>query len=272
VRAGALVRLPPGHAGPVSRPHPAPVPDRHIEEARLVRDLRRIGATVLDVDPETGRQWRVEAQVGHFAGSLDAVALGLLEAPAVWHLVEFKTHNAKSFATLKRDGVRKSKPLHWAQMQTYLHLAGLDRAIYVAICKVTDEIHIERVAADHDEGERLLAKAKRIIEAPRPPAGISTDRESWHCKFCDHHRLCHEQGAAEVSCRTCLHATPIEGGWRCERWSHALTPAEQRAGCDRHLYVPDLVPGAMLEVGDDWVEYRMRDGSTWRNGGRGATP
>ena len=32
-----------------------------LEEARLVRDLRATGATVLEVDPETGRQFRVEA-------------------------------------------------------------------------------------------------------------------------------------------------------------------------------------------------------------------
>ena len=51
------------------------------EEDRLVRDLRRIGATVLDTDPETGRQWQVTALGGHFGGSLDAVAIGLLEAP-----------------------------------------------------------------------------------------------------------------------------------------------------------------------------------------------
>src|SRR5690242_12898556 len=32
-----------------------------LEEARLVRNLRRTGATVLEVDPETGRQWQVVA-------------------------------------------------------------------------------------------------------------------------------------------------------------------------------------------------------------------
>ncbi len=76
-----------------------------LEEARLVRDLRATGATVLEVDPETGRQFRVEAHGGHFGGSLDAVALGLLEAPKTWHVVEFKTHSAKSFAELVAKGV-----------------------------------------------------------------------------------------------------------------------------------------------------------------------
>ena len=71
-----------------------------LEEARLVRNLRATGATVLDVDPETGRQFRVEAVGGHFGGSLDAVAIGLIEAPKTWHVVEFKTHSARSFHEL----------------------------------------------------------------------------------------------------------------------------------------------------------------------------
>lgn len=60
---------------------------------------------MLEVDPETGRQFRVEAHGGHFGGSLDAVALGPLEAPKTWHVVEFKTHSAKSFAELVAKGV-----------------------------------------------------------------------------------------------------------------------------------------------------------------------
>ena len=41
------------------------------EEDRLVGNLRRTGATVLELDPETGRQFRVQAHGGHFGGSLD---------------------------------------------------------------------------------------------------------------------------------------------------------------------------------------------------------
>jgi hypothetical protein len=239
-----------------------------LEEARLVRNLRATGATVLDVDPETGRQWRVEAHGGHFAGSLDAVALGLLEAPKTWHLVEFKTHSAKSFAELKRDGVRLSKPRHRAQMQVYLRLTGITRALYVAVCKDTDEIHVERLAADREEGDRLLAKAKRVIEAQRPPARISLDPSWWQCRACEHHALCHDSGAAGISCRTCLHATPIEGGWHCARWDRMLAPAEQRQACERHLYIPDLVPGDVVDAGEDWVEYRIRGDGIWVNGAR----
>lgn len=243
-----------------------------LEEARLVRNLRRTGATVLDADPETGRQWRVEAHGGHFGGSLDAVAIGLLEAPKTWHVVEFKTHSAKSFAELKRDGVRKSKPRHWAQMQVYLHLLRLTRAMYVAVCKDTDEIHVERLQADREEGERLITKAGRIIHAQHPPARISEDPAWWQCRICEHHDVCHDGGAAEITCRSCLHATPVEGGWHCARWDRRLSTADQRRACEQHLYIPDLVPGEVLDAGDDWVEYGLEAGGTWTNGSREARP
>ena len=237
-----------------------------LEEARIVRNLRRIGATVLEVDPDTGRQWRVEAHGGHFGGSLDAVALGLLEAPKTWHVLEFKTHSVKSFAEMKRQGVHASKPRHYAQMQVYMHLTGITRAMYVAVCKDTDEIYVERVPADPAEGEALLAKADRVINAARPPAPISTNSAWWQCRLCEHHPLCFEAGAAERNCRTCLHATPVEGGWHCARHDRALTTAEQRQGCDHHLYIPDLVPGEPVDAGDDHVVYRMATGATWIDG------
>ncbi len=154
-----------------------------LEEARLVRNLRATGATVLEVDPESGRQWRVEAHGGHFGGSLDAVAIGLREAPKTWHVVEFKTHSAKSFRDLGAKGVAVSKPQHWAQMQIYMYLTGLDRALYVAVCKDTDALHVERVHADRAAAERLLDRARRVIEAKRPPSRISEDPTWWECRF-----------------------------------------------------------------------------------------
>ncbi len=153
-----------------------------LEEARLVKNLRRIGATVLEVDPETGRQWRVEAHGGHFGGSLDGVALGLLEAPKTWHVLEFKTHSAKSFRELVAKGVVEAKPQHWAQMQVYMHLTGLTRAMYLAVCKDTDDLCVERVRADADAAERLMAKAGRVINAARPPARISEDPAWFECR------------------------------------------------------------------------------------------
>lgn len=238
-----------------------------LEEPRLIEDLRRIGVTVLDLDPDTGKQWDVRDLGEHFGGSMDAVALGVLEAPKTWHLLEFKTHNAKSFAKLLKDGVQQSKPEHWAQMQTYMHLAGLERALYLACNKDTDELYQERIHADAAAAIRLIERARRIIFAARPPARISEDPAFFKCRFCDHRSICHEGNLPEVNCRTCIHSSPLEaGGWQCERWNKPISTEEQRVGCPNHLMHPDLVPGEQIDAGADWIEYRMPDGTTWRDG------
>ena len=53
-----------------------------------------------------------------------------------------------------------------------------------------------------------------------------------------------------------------------------LSPAEQRTACSRHLFIPDLVPGEVIDAGDDIVTYRMNDGASWSNDARNteATP
>ena len=238
------------------------------EEARLVANLRRIGVTVLEVNPDTGRQWQVEAHGKHFGGSLDGVALGVPEAPRTWHVLEFKTHNAKSFRELQAKGVREAKPQHHAQMQVYMHLTGMTRALYLAVNKDSDDLHAERVRADREEAERLIARAGRVIFADRPPVRISDDPAWWVCRLCHHHPLCHESGFAEANCRTCLHVTPMtEGWWECARFGAVKIP-QQKAGCQCHLAIPDLVPGEQIDADlqGAWVEYRLPDGSLWRDG------
>lgn len=236
-------------------------------EARFVSDLRRIGVKVMDVDPDTGRQWVVRDEFGHFGGSMDAVAQGFPEAPQAWHVCEFKTHGAKSYAALRKDGVEKSKPAHYAQMQAYMHLAAIERAFYLAVNKDTDDLYSERVHYDAAFALRLMARAERIIASATPPERISTD-PAWHeCKMCPHAAACHEAAMPERHCRSCMHATPERGGeWQCERHSHRLTTRQQRAGCAAHLLIPGFVPGKQVDAGDDWVEYQMPDGSTWRDG------
>lgn len=239
-----------------------------LEEKRLVANLRRIGVQVLDLDPATGRQWHVDAFGGHFSGSMDAVAIGVLEAPKTYHLVEFKTFNAKSFKKLAERGVELVKPMHVAQMQVYMHLAGLERALYVAVCKDDDAIHVERLHYDRALATRLLDKAKRIIFAPRPPEKISLDPESLLCRWCQHLDVCQgRETLPEKNCRTCLSSTPRDdGSWKCERWGEVLDLKAQKAGCPWHLNIPDLVPGMQVDAGDAWVEYVMDSGEVWRDG------
>ena len=48
----------------------------------------------------------------------------------------------------------------------------------------------------------------------------------------------------------------------------ALDFETQRQGCARHLFIPDLVPGEVVDAGDDHVVYAMRDGGSWVNDAR----
>lgn len=245
-------------------------------EPRAVAEMRAVGIEVHDTDP-FGRQFRVSAHGGHFGGSLDGAALGLPEAPKTWTVLEFKTHSAKSFAELLGKGVRQAKPMHWAQMQVYMGLTGMDRALYLAENKDTSALYQERVEADPVEFARLMARAERIIAATEPPQRLSQDPAWFTCKWCPMHPLCHggPDGSLplpEVNCRTCAHSTPELDG-ETGRWSCAmkpgsdLTPEAQRAGCAGHRYIPILLDrlgeqtGASPEPdGNATVHYRRTAG------------
>lgn len=252
----------------------------HAEEARMVAWLRLAGVEVQAFDPETGQQWEVVALDGHFAGHLDGIATGILEAPKTPHLLECKTHNAKSFAQLVKHGVAVSKPEHVAQMQVYMHLKGLTRAFYLAKHKDTDELYAERVHYDAAQAGALMAKAERIKEASTAPARVSDDPDYFLCRAfdCPSYRICHGGQRALRNCRTCLHSEPIShGNWFCHRHKTALTKDTQRAGCANHLYLPALVPGEQIDADEtrETVTYRMPDGRAWVDGAHreeGVTP
>ena len=241
----------------------------HAEEARMIAWLRMAGVEVQDVDPVTGAQWEVVAVDGHLKGHLDGIATGILEAPVTPHLLECKTHNQKSFDQLKRHGVAVAKPEHVAQMQVYMHLAGLSRAFYLAKHKDSDELYAERIHYDAAAALALMAKAERIKEANAAPPRISDDPEFFQCRWCPSRAICHGGQPALRNCRTCIYASPVSGGqWDCAFHDRLLTPADQRAGCPNHLYLPSLVAGEQIdadEVGRT-VTYRMPDGSTWVDG------
>lgn len=234
----------------------------HREETRFVEELRGLGCEVHEVDPETKEQFEVNAVNGHFSGHMDGVARGLPEAPKSWALLEFKTHNAKSFAELVKVGVRKHKPEHWAQMQTYMGLGKLDRALYLARNKDNDDLYPEWIHFDKAECDKYLARAERIIYAKEPPAKMSDDPAFWLCKFCDFYDVCHGEQPARKNCRTCVNATPCNdrdgGKWTCDKGSqrYEIPNDVQLEGCPEHLFIPPLLKYATaVDAGDDWISY-----------------
>lgn len=239
------------------------------EESRLLTELRGIGAEVWERDPNTRRQWRVSACNGHFGGSLDGVAKGLPEAPKSPAVLEFKTHNDKSFTDMVKNKVQASKPQHYDQMQIYMGLMEIDRALYMAVNKNTDELYTEWVHFDQERFTTLMRRAEALIESPEPPTKLSTDPTYYVCKSCNFWKHCHGQVAAEANCRTCCHASPVaEGAWHCQHHDGKPDLNVQRDGCSQHLMIPSLVPyGEAVDGGQTWVAYKHREtGAMFVNG------
>ena len=237
----------------------------HLQEPRVVDDLRSIGCAVQDVDPATGKQFKLVD--GVLVGKLDGIVSGVPGAERTTHVLEIKTHGAKSFAKLIKDGVKIGKPDHYLQAQLYMHWWKLNRALYVAVCKDTDELHIERLDYDKRFAEGVIARGKRIAAMATPPEKLRDDPAFFQCKFCDHHAVCHMSQVPQVNCRTCAHSTSEEdGSWTCTKWNVTLDYPTQQSGCESHLFIPNLVPHSTpVDSGEDWVEYES-DGVRWKQG------
>jgi len=246
----------------------------NLEEARFTEDLIAIGCEVHEADPQ-GEQFEVSALGGHFSGHMDGAILGVPEAPKTWHVGEYKTHNAKSFATLKKDGVEASKPQHYAQMQIYMHLSGMKRALYLARNKDTDALYSERIKYDAEYATTLLVRAEQIITTTTPPDRMTDRPDYYECKWCDAHAVCWGDASSalpirSLSCRQCCHATPEINGlarWTCEKHKRDLSIEDQDNPCTFHLVLPGLIGFASpMDYESNAIMFVNWDGDTWKQG------
>ena len=148
---------------------------------------------------------------------------------------------------------------------------GIDRALYVAICKDDDRIYTERVRFDPEHAQAALNRGKRIVVSDRMPEPLSTNPSWYQCKFCAAHEFCHKTKLTkQVNCRTCAWSTAKpDGTWRCERHDADDIPVEfQRTGCEDHALHDDLVPWQTIP--DDDVQVFNINGLHIRNGRKDA--
>jgi hypothetical protein len=237
----------------------------HNEESIIVSDLRAIG---IDIRSTTGKQSRVDFG-SHVSGSLDGIIEGgVPEAPKTRHVAEFKTHSKKSFDDVGKNGVQKSKPLHYVQMQVYMHGTRINRALYLAVCKDDDRIYTERVEYVPEVATKAIERAHRITLSDRMPEPLSTRADWFECKFCAAHEFCHKTQTTEhVNCRTCAHATPLsDSTWHCAKWDDVIPVEAQHNGCESHVLHPDLVRWKRLDGPDQWTAIYEIEGQKVANG------
>lgn len=204
----------------------------HLEEPRFLALLEMIGCEVVSVDAQ-GKQLKVKG--GHDAGSLDGVLRGIPECPEEPLLLEFKTHNEKSFLKLKDERVIKSKWQHFVQMTYYMGKLDLKGALYMAVNKNTDELYAELVAFDKVAYDRILERVEATVNSNEPPARASLDKTNYKCKFCDYREICHGHEKPVINCRTCIHSiSTLDGKWGCKISGAVLSVEAQLAGCDSY--------------------------------------
>lgn len=254
--------------------------DGHRGEDLMAARLRMVpGVKLYTLDPSTGRQFGFQAVGGHFRGNIDGAIQGLLQAPVAWHCWEHKvSEKADALVSAKAKHGEKAalaawNPTYYAQAICYMHYSGMERHYLTCDTPGGRKSVSVRTNADKEEAEQLEAKARRIITAPEPPAGVSTDPAFWLCKGCPARPLCYEGRFAQVSCRTCVHATPEldgDGRWSCALRRKDLSWPEQQAACPEHRFIPALVPAEVTDASEqeNWIEYRTADGFTFRNGPR----
>jgi hypothetical protein len=208
----------------------------HLEEGRFIAMLQMIGAQVYQQD-ENGKQFRISDCAGHYGGSGDGIAVGIPDLqPDQRCLLEFKTHNDKSFVSLQAKGVKEAKPEHYVQMQQYMGKMGLACALYGAVNKNTDELHLELVLYDSANQEEFLQRAHKIVWMTEPPKKVNESPGWFECKWCDHRPVCHLDAAPDRNCRTCGYSSPIDdgkdgGSWFCKQHNAIIPKEVQDQGC-----------------------------------------
>lgn len=255
--------------------------DGHRSEDIMAARLRLVpGVHLRTVDPHTGQQFGFIDLGGHFRGHADGLITGLLQAPKALHVWEAKATNEKKQAELvklkstigEKDALAKWDAVYYAQAVLYMAYAEAPRHYLTASSPGARTMVSVRTNTDLDTARRLRAKAERIITSPEPLQRLSDDPAWYECKWCPAHAICHGDKLPAVNCRTCIHATPEldgDGRWSCAWHKRDLSVPEQRMGCASHRTIPALVTFAeQVDASDaeNWIEYRMPDGRTFRNG------
>jgi hypothetical protein len=213
----------------------------HREEAFVVSDLRRSG---INVEAIGENQSRVSFG-SHVSGSADGIVSLLPNGYTKKAVLECKTHSDKSFKDMVKNGLEKSKPMHWVQCHIYAYGLKLERILYYAVNKNDDSVYTEWVHLDKDLAQKYVTRGQRIALDDRMPPPLSTDPSWFECKFCPAHAFCHKaETPKEFGCRSCAHATPKEDStWRCEKHKADDIPLTfQRKGCESGTIHPDIVP------------------------------
>lgn len=175
---------------------------------------------------------------GHGGGSLDGIVYNVPDAPKTPHLLEIKTSKTSKFITMKNQGVQKANFVHFIQMQIYMHLYKLKRALYIMVCKETDQRHYERIKYDPKIAKEYISIGEKIVESEFPPPRFAESSDYPPCKWCDFKRICHSGELPIRTCRTCRHVDIKDNGvWFCTKKNKKRSAKGQAKACSNYKLI-----------------------------------
>jgi hypothetical protein len=184
----------------------------------------------------TNRQDTYSDHNGYFKGHPDGIIHGLTSMP---HAYDAKSCNKKALESLKKLGMKESKPTYYAQAQMMMHYSKTERAVYVFTCKDNCELYAERFYYNQLEAQSLIDKAHRIITAETMPLAVQDD---FNCQWCNYNLLCNYPDEALMSDQMCGNCYYI--GWKkntvqpyCKHPNHALPIKKWGISCKDYLYI-----------------------------------
>lgn len=209
------------------------------EERQMNYLLKGIGFGVQEIDPSTGKQWRVSFLNGHFGGSSD----GVIQFPPSWNIPgdfipEFKTSGtgAKFNNLSKEGGIEKNKEEHYVQQSVYGYGRKIGYGVYIAVNKNDDDLCCEVTKLSIEKAEGAIRRAENIITTCYIPAMMPGAKETYfQCKMCPFHGICHTGEKIDKNCRSCVHSEPVAGAeWRCTKYGYDIPREFVRSGCDEY--------------------------------------
>lgn len=184
----------------------------HILEDIVVKDLKtKADVRVWEVDGLTGRQHACELWGGHIVCHMD----GHIELDdGVIRVLEIKSMNDASFTKFKKEGVKRSHPRYYGQLQMMMGMSDIHQSFFIAINKNNSEYHAEIVDYDEFEYSHIKERIERAMLGDAKK--VSSDWTDWRCRGCFKRGVCWEGKAVPKRCQTCKHSRPTpQGDWHC---------------------------------------------------------
>jgi hypothetical protein len=170
----------------------------HAGEPVVVEMMRTMFTIV--TEKKDGKQFAFYAMDGRLSGHCDGIITDgpshksdgtPLSYPMLW---ENKMLNNKSWKKTKADGIKKSKPIYYAQLNSYAAYFDVPNGgIISCMNRDTGELYIEHVPFDSLNAQENSDRALEVIqsESPEEFPRIHDDPDWWQCAYCDFRLRCH---------------------------------------------------------------------------------